>query len=64
MRSLLSHGYFIFGSNVKLCIYSVTDSDLLKMVSRWSGCFMPKMKCLSASVLVTGRVSLFVEVTK
>ena len=23
---------------------------------------MPKMKCLSASVLVTGRVSLFVEV--
>ena len=33
-----------------------------KVVSRWSGCFMPKMKCLSASVLVMGRAFLFVEV--
>ena len=33
-----------------------------KVVSRWSGYFMPKMKCHSASVLVTGRGSLFVEV--
>ena len=40
------------------------DSDQLEVVSRWSGCFMPKMKCLSASGLVTGRASLFVEVKK
>ena len=40
------------------------DSDPLEVVSRLSGCFMPKMKCLSASGLVTGRASLFVEVKK
>ena len=40
------------------------DSDPLEVVSRSSGCFMPKMKCLSASGLVTGRASLFVEVKK
>ena len=40
------------------------DSDTLEVISRSSGCFMPKMKCLSASGLVTGRASLFVEVKK
>ena len=50
MRSLLPHRYFIFGSDVKLCIKTVTDPDLLEVVSRWSGCFMPKIKC-RASIL-------------
>ena len=61
MRSLLPHKYFIFGSDVKLCIRTVTDPDQLEVVSRWSGCFMPKMKCLNASVLVVERASLFIE---
>ena len=50
MHPLLPHGYFIFGSDVKLCLETVTDSDQLQVVSRWSGCFMPKIKC-RASIL-------------
>ena len=53
MHPLLPHRYFIFGSDVKLCIQTVTHSDPLEVVSRWSGCFIPKLKCLSSSVLVT-----------
>ena len=60
----LPHWYFILGSDVKHCVWTVTDPDQLEVVSRWSGCFMPKLKCHSASGLVTGRASLFVEVKK
>ena len=34
MRSLLPHGYFICGPDVKLCIQTVTDADQLEVVSR------------------------------
>ena len=50
MHPLLPHRYFIFGSDVKLCIETLTDPDLLEVVSRWSGCVMPKIKC-RASIL-------------
>ena len=42
--------------------FPFTSLVLYLRLLRWSGCFMPKMKCLSALVLVTGRASLFVEV--
>ena len=61
MHSLLSHGHFIFGSDVKLCKEIVLDPDLDGGLGRGgrSGCFLPEMKCLRASGLVNekGRVT-------
>ena len=63
-REMCNKG-IVRGGGRRVCVpfyITGTVSSALEVVSRWNGCFMPKMKCLSALVLVTGRASLFVEV--